>query len=121
MVETGGGAYRILDAFAAGDNVVLIDNENRTLVYSLSTGALRGRVFGSRATVAPSANLLCVENESGQLTFYDLNTFEKRGQLTFADRVRLVRFSADGNRLAVLTTNQVVYTFNLSAVLSKTE
>lgn len=77
-----------------------------------------GRVFGSRATLAPSANILCVENESGQLTFYDLKSFEQRGQLTFADQIRLVRFSADGNRLAVLTANQVVYTFNLGAVLA---
>jgi WD40 repeat protein len=118
MIPTGGGAFRILDAFAVGDNVVVIDSENRTLIYSLSSGALRGRVFGNRATLAPSANLLCVEDESGQLTFYNLNTFEKRGQLTFADRVRLVRFSADGNRLAVLTANQVVYTFNLAATLA---
>ena len=60
-----------------------------------------------------------MENESGQLTFYDLKTFEKRGQLSFADRVRLVRLSADGNRLAVLTTNQVVYIFNLASLLTK--
>ena len=118
MIATGGGAFRILDAFVVGDNVVVLDSENRTLVYSLSAGTLRGRVFGSRATVAPSANLLCVENESGQLTFYNLQSFEKRGQLTFADRVRLVRFSADGSRLAVLTANQVVYTFNVAELMS---
>jgi WD40 repeat protein len=118
MIGTGGGAFRILNAFAVGDDVVVLDSENRTLVYSMNTGALRGRVFGSRATLARSANLLCVENESGQLTFYDLKTFEKRGQLTFADQIRLVRFSADGNRLAVLTGNQVVYTFNVAAALA---
>ena len=118
MVETGGGAFRIRDAFVTGDNVVVLDNENRTLVYSLSTGAVRGRVFGSRATLSPSASILCVENESGQLTFYDLKSFEQRGQLTFADQIRLVRFSADGNRLAVLTANQVVYTFNIAAALA---
>jgi tricorn protease-like protein len=89
------------------------------LVYSLASGALRGRVFGNRATLSSTANLLCVENESGQLTFYDLNSFEKRGQLNFAERVRTVRFSADGKRLAVLTAGQAVYTFDVATLAAQ--
>ena len=119
VVETGGRAFRIVDAVDSGDFFVAMDNQNRALVYSLASGALRGRVFGNRATLSPTANLLCVENESGQLTFYDLNSFEKRGQLNFAERLRTVRFSADGKRLAVLTAGQTVYTFDVATLAAQ--
>jgi WD40 repeat protein len=116
LVETNAGSFRITDVVATGDFLVAMDNQNRVLVYSLSTGKLLGRVFGNRATISAPARLLCVENESGQLSFYDLASFERFAQLTFADRVRMVRFSADGKRLAVLTSKQIVYTFDVAAL-----
>lgn len=114
IVETGGGAFRIREAFAYRDALVISDSENRTSVYSLKDGTLRGRVFGNRAMAG--GNVLCVENESGQLTLYSLETLEHRGKLTFADRVRLIRFSPDGDRLAVLTSRQNVYKFKVADI-----
>jgi len=119
LVETNAGSFRIADVVATGDFFVAMDNQNRVLVYSLSTGTLLGRVFGNRATISAPAHLLCVENESGQLSFYDLASFERFAQLTFADRVRMVRFSANGKRLAVLTSKQIVYTFDVTALPAK--
>lgn len=116
LVETNQRSFRIVDALSSGDYLVLMDNQNRAQVYSLSRGSLVGRVFGNRATLSQAARLLCVENESGQLTFYDLESMEKRGQLTFADRVKMVRFSADGKRLAVLTANQMVAFFDVAGM-----
>ena len=116
VVETFGGAFKIMGAFATGDRLIVIDNQNRTSVYSLSTGALKGRVFGDQATI--SQNVLCVENESGQLTLYSLDTFEEVGKLTFADRIRLVRFTPDGARLAVVTSGQTVYKFDVAKITS---
>ena len=117
LVETNHGSFRIVDAIATGDYLVAMDNQNRALVYSLSSGQLLGRVFGHRATLSPAARLLCVENESGQLIFYELGSFEKRGQLSFSDRVKMIRFSADGKRLVVLTANQMVSTFDLAGIV----
>jgi len=114
VVPTNKRSFKIVDAVASGDYLVAMDDHNRGLVYSISKGKLLGHVFGSRATLSPTAALLCVENESGQLNLYDLNTLEKRGQISLGDRVKMVRFSSDGKRLAVLTANQILSTFDVA-------
>ena len=116
LVETGKGSFRIQRAVAAGDWVIVSDSQNRVLVYSLSTGAQKGRIFGGRAAVAKASNLLSVENERGQLTLYDLASMQKRDQFSFSSPVSLAQFSVDGKRLFVLTANQTAYVLDLSAV-----
>jgi hypothetical protein len=86
------------------------------LVYSLKTGEIKGRVFGGYATISPVGDLLCVENESGKLTIYDLKTMEKREQIIFSSPVALVRFTEDGRRLFVLTSNQTAYLLDTTAI-----
>ena len=117
LVETGKGSFRIANVFAAGDYVVIADTQNRVLVYSLSTGEQKGRVFGSRAVIGrmdgKSAGLMCVENERGKLTVYDLATLEKRDEFTFTHPVSLTSFSQDGKKLFALTANQAVYVLNV--------
>src|SRR5262245_44678367 len=126
LVETGKGSFRIANAFAAGDYVVIADTRNRVLVYSLSTGEQKGRVFGSRAvvggvdgmsggqTAGHSGGLMCVENERGKLAVYDLASLEKRDEFTFTHPVSGAAFSQDGKRLFVLTANQAVYVLNVA-------
>jgi hypothetical protein len=116
LVETGKGSFRLSNVFAAGDWVIITDTRNRVLIYSLKTGEMKGRVFGGYATVSPVGNLLCVENESGKLSVYDLSTMEKREQITFSSPVALVRFTEDGRRLFVLTSNQTTYLFDTTAI-----
>ncbi len=118
LVETGKGSFRLSNVFAAGDWVIIADTQNRVLVYSLKTGELKGRVFGGYATVSAASGLLCVENESGRLTVYSLETMEKRDEFTFPTRVSLIRFSPDGKRLFVLASNQVAYTLDVSSASS---
>jgi WD40 repeat protein len=115
LIETGKGSFRLSNVFAAGDWVIIVDTQNCVLVYSLKTGELKGRVFGGFATVSTAAGLLCVENEGGQLTIYSLATMEKRDQFAFSSRVSLIRFSEDGQRLFVLTSNQVTYLIDVSS------
>jgi Peptidase family M48 len=121
LVETGKGSFRIAKAFAAGDYLVIADTQNRVLVYSLSTGEQKGRVFGSRAvvgvggqSVGQSGGVMCVENERGKLAVYDLASLEKRDEFTFTHPVSLTSFSQDGKRLFVLTANQAVYVLDVS-------
>jgi len=117
LIETGKGSFRIANVFAAGDYVVIADTQNRVLVYSLSTGEQKGRVFGSRAVIGgmdgQSAGLMCVENERGKLTVYDLTSLGKRDEFTFTHPVSLTTFSQDGKRLFVLTANQSAYVLNV--------
>jgi WD40 repeat protein len=114
LIETGKGSFRITDVVASGNWVAISDTENRTLVYSLSSGEQKARVFGKQHAISAAANLLLVENGQGVVDLYDLTTAEKREQLNFPARVSFARFSDDGQRLFVLTANQSVYVIDLS-------
>jgi WD40 repeat protein len=109
LIETGKGSFRIREVIAKGDLIVITDNQNRTLVYSLSTGRQKGKIFGGRADVSTASNLLAAENGDGLMTLYDLESIDKREQFTFPSRISLLRFSEDGKRLFVLTANQTAY------------
>ncbi len=113
LVETSKGSFRISRALAVGDWVVLTDTTNRVLVYSLSTGKLHGRVFGSRATLSAVSGLLAVENERGVVSVYDLGSMEKRDQYVFSSPVSVAAFTSDGSRLRVVTANQTVYSLEV--------
>lgn len=114
LVETGKGSFRLQNVFAAGAWVVVTDTQNRVLVYSLKTGAQLGRVFGTFPTIAPKTGLLCVENEVGKLAVYDIATMDKRDEFTFSSPIAMLRFSPNGQRLIVLTSNQILYEIDVS-------
>lgn len=121
LIETGKGSFRLRDLTAVGDWVVMEDNENRVLLYSLSRGELKGRFFGSRAALSAAAGRLCVQNERGQLTLYDLASGEKRDELTFATPVSFVAFTPDGAELFVLTADQTAYWIDLAAAAAASQ
>jgi WD40 repeat protein len=112
IVDTGKGSFRIENAYAAAGWVVIADTEGRTRVYSLSTGTLKGELFGIQSILSTAAGLLAVENEPGKIDVYDLASLEKRSQLTFRSPIALWQFSGDGTRFLVLTKAQTAYTFD---------
>lgn len=118
VLDTVRGSFAIKHAYATGGYVVVFDNRNRTLVYSLSSGRQIASYFGNAATASNSTNLLSVENEAGELDVYKIGNEKKRCELTFSSPVAFQRFSGDGQRLFVLTANQTEYTFD-SATLAK--
>ena len=109
LVDTGKRSFQLLKPQADGDWVLVPDNENRTLVYSLSTGEKKATFFGVRSVISIAAGLLAIENESGQLDIYGLSGLEKRTQLNFPSNISLITFSGDGTRLLVLTSDQTAY------------
>jgi len=117
IIATGKGSFHISDVFAVKDWVIISDSENRVLVYKLSTGEQKGKVFGGRAAVAPTSGLFCVENETGQLTVYDIETMEKRDEFTFSGPLAMVRFDPDGKKLFVLGANQTAYVLDVSSAI----
>ena len=116
LIETGKGSFRVSNIFAVGDSVIVKDTRNRVLIYSIKSGEQKGRVFGAYATVSQSTKLLCVENESGKLAVYDLETMDKRDEFIFTRPISMLRFSQDGRRLFVLTVSQTVYILDVSKV-----
>ena len=116
LIETGKASFRAENIFAVGDSVIVTDSQNRVLIYSLQTGEQKGRVFGGYATVSTATKLLCVENETGKLAVYDLESLEKRDELSFSSPISMLRFSHDGRRLFVLTVAQTAYIIDTSAI-----
>jgi Peptidase family M48 len=115
LIETGKGAFRINSIVSVGDSVVIFDTENRALTYSLSDGQQKGKTFGKVASLSEISKLLCVENEPGRLKIYDLETMTERDQFSFSYPISMMRFSANGKALFVLTANQAVYLLDVSS------
>lgn len=112
LLETGKGSFDIRSGFSEGNWLVLRDGNNRVLTYSIADGELRHRFFGANAAMNPSRQQLIVENYPGELTLYDLSTGNSQARLRFKTGAAFVRFSLDGKKLLVLTSNQIAYAFD---------
>jgi hypothetical protein len=109
LIDFGNDSFRLGPVVLAGGTLVVNDNRNRTLAYSLATGKKTGGAFGTPLDVAQSGSMVLVQNIPGQLTLYSLPLMQRLDDLTFPFRVTLARFQADDTRLFVLTEDQTVY------------
>ena len=74
LLETGKGSFDIESGFSEGKWLVLRDDNNRVLVYSIMDGDLQHRFFGANAALSPKGHQIAVQNYPGELTVYDLAT-----------------------------------------------
>jgi ribosomal protein L35AE/L33A len=117
LVDTGKGSFTVSTIFAAADWVFVGDGANRTLIYSLSTGELKGTVFGSHTFAPATGQSFAVQPTDSEIQFYALPSLEKRGRLVFSSPIAMKEFAADSARIFVLTKNQDCYTFDAKAVV----
>ncbi|HEU4768209.1 MAG TPA: hypothetical protein VFS77_12575, partial [Pyrinomonadaceae bacterium] len=103
LLETGKGSFDIKSGFSESDWLVLRDDNNRVLIYSIKEGDLRHRFFGAMAAMSPSRNQVVVENYPGEMTVYDLASGNAQARLRFKTGAVFMRFSLDGKKLMVLT------------------
>lgn len=115
VVRTGKYSFLPEQEDATGDWLVVTDNHNRVLVYSISTGEQKAKWFGYRPHVSGDGGKLCLGNGRGRLVVYDLHTLKQSADFSFASRVSGALFSADGNRLFVLTNDQTGFLMDVSA------
>jgi WD40 repeat protein len=106
--DTGKHSFQLAAAMATKDRLVVADDQNRVLIYAFD-GELKGTIVGHAPEISAKADLLTVKTESGELELYDLANMRKRNTYDFPNRVAFNAFSEDGNRLLVLTGDQVVY------------
>ncbi|HWQ03577.1 MAG TPA: hypothetical protein VNL38_03770, partial [Candidatus Nitrosotenuis sp.] len=109
LVETGVGSFRVRDVLTAGDWVVVGDTLDRLLLFSLSTGDLKAKVFGRYPAICPRSQLLSVEKQRGKLVLYRIPSAglpEVHQRFSFAEPVAFAQFSRDGQKLFILTTDQ---------------
>jgi hypothetical protein len=119
LLETGKGSFDIESGFSEGNWLVLRDDNNRVLIYSIKEGDLRHRFFGANAAMNPKGTQIVVENYPGELTIYDLTTGNTYARLRFKTGTVFTRFSLDGKRLLVLTAGQVAYAFDTERLAAK--
>jgi len=116
LLETGKGSFSIQEGLSDGDWLVLTDDNNRVLAFSLADGELRYRFFGSNAAINPTKNQIVVENYPGELTFYDLVSGDSVSHLTFKEGAAFVRYSLDGGKLFVLSRDQTAYAIDVTKI-----
>jgi WD40 repeat protein len=110
------GKYSILPerVEATADWLTVVDNVNRVLLYSLSTGEQKAKWFGYAPRVSPNGDRLCLANGRGHLVLYDLRSLKKVRDLYFANPVSAHLFSGDGKKLFVLTNDQTAFVLDAS-------
>ena len=118
LIETGKGSFRVREAFATGDWLTVADSENRILFYSLKTGIQKHQFFGGNVAVNAKNNLAVIENISGQVAIYDLNSGDKLDEMTFKTPVAFAQFSVDGKKLLILTFEQEAFLIDATKLSS---
>ncbi len=107
-IDTGKNSFVAKDIAVAGNRVVLFDDQNRVMLYSLD-GKRQATFPGRGYIISDDALLVEEESPAEKLALYDLSSSEKRAQYTFESPVILSEFSGDGKRLLVVTADQTVY------------
>jgi WD40 repeat protein len=113
-VHTGKYSFVPEQQAAAGDWVVVTDNRNRVLLYSISTGEQKAKWFGYDPQISRNGERLCLANGRGRLVLYDLRTLKQTGEFSFGSRISAKDFSGDGGRLFVLTNDQTAYILDVA-------
>jgi WD40 repeat protein len=98
------------------EQIVISDATNRVTVYSLSTGEQKAAVFGHAACVDSAGNIVAVENVDGDLTVYDLTTYQPIKSYRLSAKIAMAQFSPDSTKLFVLTQEQKTYVIDTSAI-----
>jgi WD40 repeat protein len=115
VIHTGKYSFTPEHADAVGDSLIITDNRNRVLVYSLTTGDVQTRMFGSRPSLSHDGTRLCLTNGRGQLSVYDMRSLKPTAQFSFSAPISSQEFSGDGTKLLVLTDDQTVLVLDTGA------
>ena len=116
LVQNGSSPVDFDEIFSVGDSIIFSRNGVRVYVYSMLDGRLIARLSGLHPAANAQSRLLALDSGFGRLAIYDLNTGAKLDEQTLGGPIVFTHFSADGNRLLVLTANQEVSVLNLQNV-----
>ena len=115
LVDTGKLSFKVRRAITAGDTVLVSDSLDRTLVYSLKTGAQRGKLPGRVWDVSPNGDRVLVKVDRDVTEVYDSITLQPVAHFSFPAHVANADFTADGANIMVLTADQTVYELKATA------
>lgn len=113
LVDTGKLSFRVLWATTVRDTVLVGDSIDRTLVYSLKSGAQKGKILGDPRAISNDGAKMLIETGKGAADLYDIATLKILAHFTFPSRIVHAEFTAENNKLMVLTADQSVYQVNV--------
>ncbi len=116
LVQSGAGTANFDSIFSTGQAIIFSRDSVRVRVYSMVDGQLKARLVGVRPSASAQSNLLALETGSGHLAIYDLSTAAPLDEQIFPDPIAYTHFSADGQRLFVLTENQDAFVLDMKGV-----
>ena len=116
LVQTGSGPANFDLVFSVGESIIFSRDAVRVYVYSILDGKLKAKLVGARPSANAESNLLALDMGLGQLAIYDLNTTIKLDEEIVPDTIIYTHFSADGQRLFVLTENQYAFVLDMRSV-----
>jgi hypothetical protein len=117
FVRVGWGPESFDSVFSVGDFLICVRDGARVTVYSLSTGEIQARLFGGYVSASAATGLLAAA-DGNHLRLYSLKNGSKIDEYLFPDAPVYTRFSTAGNRLLVLTAQQVAYVMAVDALSS---
>jgi WD40 repeat protein len=115
VIRTGKYSFTPEYAVSAGDAMVVTDNRNRVLFYSLETGQRKASWFGSRPRLSRDAQRLCIATGPGRLAIYDMHSLKQTSWFSFSAPVVSHTFSADGTKVLALTNDQTIFVLDATA------
>ncbi|PYP87452.1 MAG: hypothetical protein DMG65_16875 [Candidatus Angelobacter sp. Gp1-AA117] len=83
-------------------------DNNRTLVYSVSSGEQKGVLTGHIVNGTIKGNIILMENTDGVADLYSTATLQPVAHFGFPSRIAHAYFAEDG-KLTVVTAEQTVY------------
>ena len=116
LLQVGGIAATYESAFSEGDALVLLKDQMRVSLYSLTTGTLVARLTGTIPAASGAAKLLALNGGNGKLLLHDLRSGAKLDEQLFPDDLVYLHFSEDGTRLLVLTAHQMVFVLDVNSI-----
>ena len=115
LIDTGNLSFRVRWATTIRDTVLVGDSINRTLVYSLKSGAQTGKLFGNPAAIANDGSKMLIEDNKGSADLYEASTLKSLAHFSFPTRIVHAEFTSEGKNLMVLTADQSVYQLNVGS------
>jgi WD40 repeat protein len=115
LVKDNKSSFSVRHVEVDGDCVALQVSGERVLTYSIASGKEAGHVFGYSPVISSVAGAYAVSTADAMVKVYDLSNSRLRQSYQFPVSVAYKKFSPDGKRLLVLTSDQTVYVLDVAA------
>ena len=116
IIDTGRASFSISCVTAVGKYLVVTDDQNRVLVYESGAESPTSRFFGQGWEASEIAGLIAIENATGTLAIYPIAGSGEPQSLQLPARLLGMKFSPDGRRLLLLTSDQKISVLQLASL-----